>query len=305
MTSDRPAHTVGTAAMTTGDEPEPGSRTTQAAVAVPGRPEGVVQLEGGVGSLLTGFREHAFFPILSLLVAAVGWELVGRIAAFPFLPPFSSVVARLVELTRDGLIISSLGTSLANFAIAFAICIVVGVPVGIAMGVSKRIHDALDIYVNAFLTAPSLVFAPIFFAIFGLSRWAIISVIVTYALFIIIVSSEGAVKAVDPALAEMSRAYGASRRQFIREIVVPSSVPGIMAGLRLGSGRAVKGMINGEMFIAAVGLGALIINAGRRFDATTVLAVLLITVAVALLIGMFIQAIDRWLTSWLPETARP
>lgn len=278
---------------------------SQTAVPVAGQPDGVVQLEGGVGRMLLIFRDNALFPMLSLGIAIIGWELVGRIAEFPFLPPFSSVLARLVELTREGLIIESLATSLSNFVVAFGICIGVGVPVGIAMGVSKRIHDALDIYVNAFLTSPSLVFAPIFFAIFGLSRWAIISVIITYALFIVIVSAEGAVKAVDPALEEMAQAYGASRRQVIREIVIPSSVPGIMAGLRLGSGRAVKGMINGEMFIAAVGLGALIINAGRRFDATTVLAVLLITIAVALLIGLLVQAIDRRITAWLPETARP
>lgn len=243
-------------------------------------------------------------PTSGIVTALVLWELVARITEFPFLPPFTAVAMRLVELTVDGEILGNLATSLSNLAIGFAICLVVGIPVGLAMGISRRVHHALDIYVNALLTAPSLVFAPIFFALFGLSRWAIVAVIVTYGLFIIIVSAESAVKEVDPAIVEMAVAYGADRRSVIREIVLPSAVPGIMAGVRLGSGRAVKGMINGEMFIAAVGLGAIIINAGRRFDATTVLAVMLITILAALVVASLVRLVDRRLTNWLPDTAR-
>jgi NitT/TauT family transport system permease protein len=89
-----------------------------------------------------------------------------------------------------------------------------------------------------------------------------------------------------------------------RRIIIPAATPMIMAGIRLGAGRAVKGMINGEMFIAAVGLGALVTAAGNRFDATTVLAVLVLIIVVAFAVVRFVQYIDRRLTSWLPETQR-
>lgn len=249
-------------------------------------------------------RQTATWSGASLLFLAGAWETIARVSEFPFLPPITRVLQRLWELIASGQILGNLSTSLTNFAIGLAVCIGVGVPVGIAMGVSRRIRTALDIYVNALLTAPSLVFAPIFFAIFGLGRGAIVSVIITYGLFIIIVSSEGAVKAVQADLVEMATAYGASNRNIVREIVIPSSIPGVMAGIRLGAGRAVKGMINGEMFIAAVGLGAIIIRAGRRFDAETVLAVLIVTIVTALLIGAVIQILDKRLTHWLPDTAR-
>jgi NitT/TauT family transport system permease protein len=78
----------------------------------------------------------------------------------------------------------------------------------------------------------------------------------------------------------------------------------IMAGVRLGVGRAVTGMINGEMFIAVVGLGHIVTQAGGRFDSASVLAVLLIIIAVALgAVGM-VQAVDRRLTRWVPNTSR-
>jgi ABC-type nitrate/sulfonate/bicarbonate transport system permease component len=154
------------------------------------------------------------------------------------------------------------------------------------------------------LTAPSLVFAPIFFSIFGLGRASIIGVIVMYATFIIIINTATAIRSVPVALSEMGRSFCASDWQVFRRIVIPAAMPLIMAGLRLGMGRAVKGMINGQMFIAAVGLGALVMDAGRRFDAETILAVLLVIIAVAVAIMKLVQLVDRRVTAWLPSTSR-
>jgi NitT/TauT family transport system permease protein len=69
-------------------------------------------------------------------------------------------------------------------------------------------------------------------------------------------------------------------------------------------GRAVKGMINGEMFIAIVGLGQVVTSAGDRFDAEGVLAVLLVIITVAMVAVKLVQLVDQRLTSWLPSNAR-
>ena len=80
--------------------------------------------------------------------------------------------------------------------------------------------------------------------------------------------------------------------------------PLTMAGLRLAMGRAVKGMINGEMFIAIVGLGKVVTSSGNRFDAEGVLAVLILIIGVALVAVKVVQLVDQRLTSWLPSTSR-
>jgi NitT/TauT family transport system permease protein len=77
-----------------------------------------------------------------------------------------------------------------------------------------------------------------------------------------------------------------------------------MAGVRVGAARAVKGMINGEMFIGVVGLGGVVVRAGRAFDSTTILAVLLMLIALAFLLVWAIQALDRRMTAWMPQVAR-
>jgi ABC-type nitrate/sulfonate/bicarbonate transport system permease component len=241
---------------------------------------------------------------LSLLGGAVLWELVARIWDVSFFPPLSAVLRRLWQMIADGEILGSLGNSLLNLLIGVVISVVVGVVVGLLMGAYKKVEQALDVYVYALLTAPSLVFAPIFFSIFGLGRASIVAVVVMYATFIIIINTASAIRSVPVPLIEMGRSFCGTDWQVFRRIVIPAAMPLIMAGLRLGMGRAVKGMINGEMFIAAVGLGALVMDAGRRFDAETILAVLLVIIAVAVASMQLVQLLDRRVTRWLPSTAR-
>jgi ABC-type nitrate/sulfonate/bicarbonate transport system permease component len=251
-------------------------------------------------------RSRVSVPVgaLSLLGGAVLWEIVARIWDVSFFPPLSAVLRRLGKMIADGEILGSLGNSLLNLLIGAVISVVVGVGVGLLMGAYKKVEQALDVYIYALLTAPSLVFAPIFFSIFGLGRASIVAVVVMYATFIIVINTASAIRSVPVSLIEMGRSFCASDWQVFRRIVIPAAMPLIMAGLRLGMGRAVKGMINGEMFIAAVGLGALVMDAGRRFDAETILAVLLVIIAVAVATMQLVQLIDRRVTRWLPSTAR-
>lgn len=243
---------------------------------------------------------------VGLLTGAILWEVMARIWDQPFFPPLSEVLTKLVDLVGSGVIIGNLANSLLNLAIGFTFAAVVGVAVGVLMGAYRKVEMALDIYVYALLTAPSLVFAPIFFAVFGANnvRPSIIGVIVMYTIFIIIVNTTAAIRGVNPALVEMGRSYLANDRQLFLKVVLPAAAPLIFAGLRLGMGRAVKGMINGEMFIAIVGLGGVLTSAGKRFDAAGVLAILLVIIITALICVKIVQIIDLRFTSWLPATSK-
>ncbi|MEV8316619.1 ABC transporter permease [Streptomyces sp. NPDC059900] len=241
---------------------------------------------------------------ISLAAGAAAWELTARLADASFFPPLSTVLVRLRDLAADGTVHESLRDSLVNLALGFAISLVAGVGIGLAMGRSRKIEAALGVYVYALLTAPSLVFAPIFFALLGAGRASIVAVVVMYAMFVIIVNTASAVRSAPAHLVEMARSYGAGEGQVLVRVVLPAAAPMIMAGVRLGVGRAVTGMINGEMFIAVVGLGHMVTEAGGRFDSAGVLAVVLIVIAVALAATALVQAVDRRLTRWVPQTSR-
>ena len=242
--------------------------------------------------------------LVSLVVGGAAWEVAGRLGDATYFPPFSNVVSRLATMIANGQILPPLQNSLTNLAIGFTVSVLVGVSLGALMGIYAKVDMALEMYVYALLTAPMLVFAPIFFMMFGLSRIPIVLVIVSYSVFIIIVNTRTAVRGVSRSLIEMSRSYCATDRQLFMTVILPASLPVTMAGIRLAMGRAVKGMLNGEMLIAVVGLGLLVVNAGYALDATTVLAVLLVIIIVAMILIKIVQLVDLRLTSWLPPNAR-
>jgi ABC-type nitrate/sulfonate/bicarbonate transport system permease component len=242
---------------------------------------------------------HGSGPQLLALVGGVlVWEALGRALGFPWLPPFSRVVAATADLIASGRILGNLVASLAGLAIGYTFSVVVGVVVGALMARYRKVEYALDLYVNAMLFAPSIIFAPIFFTLFGLSDITRVGVIVLYTVFIIVINTFTGFRGVDPALVEMARSFGATERQLFVRVLLPASLPMVFAGLRLGMGRAVKGRINGEMFIALVGLGALLHKYGGQFDAERVLGITLVVLAVALVLARLVQWLDRRLTAW-------
>jgi len=236
--------------------------------------------------------------LISLFAGLATWEILGRLLDFPFLPPITAVLAASWELIASGVILGNLAVSLVSLTVGYSLAAALGMLIGALMGRYRKVEYLLDIYVNALLAAPTLIFVPILFAFFGVSRLSQVAVVFLYSFFVIIANTMTGIRTVDSSLLEMGRSFGANERQLYWKIMLPGALPLMMAGLRIGMGRAVKGMINGEMFIALIGLGALIKTYGGRFDAAKVLGVLIVVVAVAVVTTGLVQAVDRRVTRW-------
>ncbi|MGH2628777.1 MAG: ABC transporter permease [Anaerolineales bacterium] len=243
-------------------------------------------------------RAQEWTAVLSLLGGIAAWEIAGRTLGLAFLPPFSAVVSAGAELVGSAEVRRHLGVSLVSLTIGFGLAVGLGLPAGAVMGRFRKIEHFFDLYLHALLATPSLIYIPILFAWFGVGRATQMAVIFLYAFFVIVANTMAGVRSGDAGLAEMARSFGAGGRQVFFRVVLPGALPLVMAGLRLGMARAMKGMINGEMFIALMGLGALIRTYGGRFDSVRVLGVLLLIVTVAVLGVGLVQVLERRLTRW-------
>jgi NitT/TauT family transport system permease protein len=237
--------------------------------------------------------------VLSVVAGMAIWEVAGRALDVAWLPPFTAVIGALFDLIDSGQLQEALKDSLTNLGIGFGIALVIGLVVGALMGRYRLVHEALHGYVYALFVSPTMIFVPIFFALFGLTNGTRIAVIVVYAVFVMIINTSTAFRDVDRSLEEMARSYGAKEHDIIFRVIAPASIPLVMAGIQLGVGRAVKGMINGEMFIALVGLGALSRRYGGRFDADAVFAIVLVVLLLALALHRIVRLLDRRFTRWL------
>ncbi|HEX6435530.1 MAG TPA: ABC transporter permease [Candidatus Binatia bacterium] len=241
--------------------------------------------------------------LLSILSLAVLWEAVGRAMDSTLIPPLTQIGAAWWKLLSSGKLLANLGMSLTTLAIGFCLAAFVGVVLGVLMGRFRAIEHFFDLYVNALMSAPTTAFVPVLILWFGLGMESRIAVVFLFAIFVIIINTMTGVKQVDTVLLEMARSFGAREREIFFKIMLPAALPAIMAGLRLGMGRAVKGMVTAEMLLTLTGIGAMIMQYGSSFATDSLFAVILTILLVALLAMKAVHWIDRRLTGWKAEIA--
>ena len=241
--------------------------------------------------------------VLSVFSLAVLWETAGRAMDSTLIPPLTQIGAAWWKLLSSGKLLANLGMSLTTLAIGFCLAAFIGVVLGVLMGRFRAIEHFFDLYVNALMSAPTTAFVPVLILWFGLGMESRIAVVFLFAIFVIVINTMTGVKQVDTVLVEMARSFGAREREIFFKIVLPAALPAIMAGLRLGMGRAVKGMVTAEMLLTLTGIGAMIMQYGSSFATDSLFAVILTILLVALLSMKAVHWIDRRLTGWKAEIA--
>lgn len=239
--------------------------------------------------------------LASILTLALGWEILGRSLESILIPPLSQIVRAWVHLLKNGSLLENLLMSLGTLVAGFLLAAVLGVLIGVLMGRFRAVEYFLDLYVNALMAAPSIAFIPVLLLWFGLGVQSRIAVVFLFAFFVIAINTQTGVKCVDPTLLEMARAFGARERELFLKVELPAALPMIMAGMRLGMGRAVKGMVNGEVLIALTGIGGMIMQYGSAFATDALYALIFTILAVALLTMKLVETVDRRLTGWKAE----
>ena len=233
----------------------------------------------------------------------VAWELYGRSLNPIFLSYPTAVAQAAVDLITSGELAAALLKSLQGLAIGFCLAIIVGIGLGVLMGRYRALHLALDPFLVALYATPGVALIPLIMLWFGLGLPAKIVIIFEACFFPIVINTFAGVRNVSRSNVDVARAYGASDRQVMRLVILPSALPFIMAGIRLAVGRGVIGMVVAEFFTALSGLGSLIIVYSNAF-ATAKLFVPVITLS---LLGVSLtalaQQLERRLAPW-KETER-
>ena len=241
--------------------------------------------------------------VLSILTLALLWEVVGRMIDSMLIPPLSKIGAAWWKILLSGKLLANLSLSLWTLAAGFFLAAFIGIMIGVLMGRVRGVEHFLDLYVNALMSAPSTAFVPVLILWFGLGVESRIAVVFQFAVFVIIINTMTGVKQVDGTFVEMARYFGAKEREVFFKILLPAALPAIMAGVRLGMGRAVKGMVTAEMLLTLTGVGGMIMQFGSAFATDSLFAVILTILIVAMITMKLVQMVDHRLTGWKVEIA--
>ena len=226
------------------------------------------------------------------------WEVLGRLDLSIFLPPASRVAVAWWGLVADGTLFRAASSSFASLVKGYLYAAVLGVVVGLAMGRFNAVRYLLDGWVNALMSAPLAALVPVLIALFGIGDTVVMATVFLFSFFVIVVNTLTGVRGTDRSLVEMARAFGASEAALFGRVYLPSALPAVMLGLRLGVVQAVKGMVVGEMLISLVGLGERLIYYGNTFLITELYAVIVSVLLIAIVSSQLVQACGSVLVRW-------
>lgn len=193
------------------------------------------------------------FPLAVLVL----WEIlaVTGIIPIPLFSQPSAILAQLGPSLETGELQLDIRTTLVEFAVGYVLAAIPGLIIGFAMGLWRRVDYALEPIVIGLYAAPTIALYPLLILWFGLGFVSIITLVVLFTIFPIIVNTALGVRLVDPVLVRSAVSFGASRREVLQKVVLPAALPSIVSGLQLAVGRAFTGAVVAELFIGSAGLG--------------------------------------------------
>lgn len=252
-------------------------------------------------------RENLAVWRLRILVffAVVGlWEFSAPRLQSMLVPTFSQTIKGLfvlffaTENFWDYLLISN-----QALVLGFAISVVIGLPVGLAAGRSKWMDRLLNPYIGVTLAMPIAPLIPIVIIALGLGLASRVAIVVLFTFIFITVNTRAGVRNVDQSLIEMARCFGANERQIWAKIVIPGALPAIFAGLRIGLGRAIAGMVIVELLLVATGLGRLLLEFSGRLQAELVFATVFAVIAEALILLTLMRFLEIRVAPWAHDAS--
>ena len=262
------------------------------------RPQKQVGFRRLFGGARTHRSQHTGF--LSIAGGLVAWELVGRlvISNSLFLATPTQIAAQIYNLMRSGELFIHMGVSGAEFGIGLIISIILGIALGFLIATNKIASAILGPWISALYATPTVAIAPLIILWFGIGLWSKVFVVIINATFPMIINTETGLRATDPKLIEAVRCFGASPLQIFWNVMLPSALPYILAGVRLSVGRAIVSVVVGELFGSRAGLGFMITQASEVFNMPRLFAAVVVLALVGVILTAGARYLERVLQPW-------
>ena len=256
--------------------------------------------EGSAGARFAHyFRDRPnLVRVIAVATFFVYWEFAGREANPLFMTYPTAIFQAFWEILLSGKLIEAFIASMVPFAIGMFLSIVGGIAIGVIIAQWWFIEYTLDPFLNALYAIPRIALVPLIILWAGLGTTGKVTILVSIAIFPVIINTYSGIKDVRGSMLEIGKAFGATERQIFFKITMPAAVPFIMAGIRLAVGLAIIGMIVGEFFTAITGLGGLIINYANVFATAKLFVPIIVVGLMGVGLTELVMYVERRLSKW-------
>jgi len=252
---------------------------------------------------LAALRRRYLAATLSVVGGLALWEIISRyiVANALFLAGPSQIAVAIYHLAMTGELWHHIGVSAAEFALGYVIASLLGIALGVAMASSATMKQALQPWVSGLYATPTIALAPLFILWFGIGIWSKVIVVISLVLFPVAINTEAGLRTTSERLIEMLRSFGATKRQIFLKVSLPSAVPFILAGLKLGIGRGLIGVVVAELFGSRAGLGRLISQSADAFNMPELFAGVVILAVAGIVMTAGFSRLEGRIVPWTRE----
>jgi NitT/TauT family transport system permease protein len=248
-------------------------------------------------------RQYNVAGVLSVVGGLLFWELVSRVlVANPlFLAAPSQILQAIYALSVTGEMERHIAISSVEFALGYVIAAVIGIGFGFGMANSVRFKQALQPWISGFYATPTIALAPLFILWLGIGIWSKVLVVIFLVLFPVTINTEAGLRTTSDRLIEMLKSFGASGRQIFFKVSLPSALPFILAGLKLGIGRGLIGVVVAELFGSRAGLGRLISQSADAFNMPELFAGVIVLAVAGIAMTAGFGWLEKKLVPWTKD----
>jgi NitT/TauT family transport system permease protein len=239
----------------------------------------------------------------TLLAVLLLWEAFARSGLVD--PLFISSPTRVAQagfgLLQDSDFWNDLRVSGIEFLFGYGLAVAIAIPLGLAIGLSRRLQYMLGPFVDTLNAVPRVTLLPLIVIWSGIGIWSKVVVVFLGAVIPILINTQAGVKASEARFIRVARSFSASRFKIFSSIILPGTVPFVFTGLKYGAGRALLGVVVGELYASTAGIGHMIAAAGNTFQTDLVFFGVLIFMATGLIVVALLDRLEQRFERWRPD----
>jgi NitT/TauT family transport system permease protein len=242
--------------------------------------------------------QNLVIRLVSLAIALTLWEIAGaNVDPVLFTTP-SKVAVAAVEMVWSGELWSYLWPSLIVLAIGLCLAVIFGIAIGLLLARYRVLDIGLMVYITFLYSIPSVALVPLIVLWAGYETTAKVIILFLFAFFPMVINTYQGVKAVDPKLLEVGRAFRCSERQLWANIVLPAALPFVVTGIRLAVGRGMIGMVLADLYTAISGIGYLIVRTASTFQVDKMFVPIVTLGLLGVTLTALLRLAEKYLAPW-------
>lgn len=252
---------------------------------------------------LINLNERLFYGVFGFALISVIWEVTSNLGLYrrSLLSSPLQIWKAAVTDFGSGAMWPHITTSLNEYALGFGVALAIGVPLGLAIGAFRRLNSFLSVLLFGIYSTPKAAIAPLIILVLGIGIQSKVMLVFLLAFFSIIVSTIAGVQAAAERHHDIARSFGASRWLEFRSVVLPSTIPFLLTGIRIASGRALVGVVVAEELAANEGIGYYIDFFGTFLDTSRVMLGIVLLGGFGIVLGELVRRVEKRFEVWRPE----